>query len=102
MKYLIVVCLLFATLAQAEEDKVAKEFFCRYTEGVELVLLPDDCDKQNPTLGWAAYAVELATGKRAEGCWIAGADETVAISLRISSKEFLDYVIYKSKFSPRY
>ena len=93
---------MFTSLVHAEDAVTAKEFFYKYTEDVEMVLLPDNCDKQDVSRGWIAYAVELTTSKRADGCWVYGPHETVNITLTIRENEYADYVFYKSKFNPRY
>lgn len=96
MRYLLMALLLPITCLA---DETAKSFHYQYTQDVEIVLLPDQCDKQDVSSGWIAYATN-GTDK-ANGCW-RHHGETVQIWLDAGSGKFIDYEIYKSKFEARY
>ena len=97
-----------ASVANAEDEPIPKEFYMDYTPDVQLVLEYDQCDKSDVSRGWAAYAIELSTQRKATGCWLYSKDETVTIHISIGTdpktggEQFLDYRLYKSKFTPRY
>ena len=99
-----------AKVASAEEVKepLPSEFYMDYTPDVQLVLQYDQCDKSDISRGWAAYAIELSTQRKATGCWGYTENETVTIHISIGTdpdtggEKFLDYRLYKSKFTPRY
>jgi hypothetical protein len=98
---------MFIKAASAEEP-IPSEFYMNYTPDVQLVLEYDQCDKSDISRGWSAYALELSTQRKATGCWLYSQEETVTlhISLGINEQtggeEFLDYRLFKSKFTPRY
>jgi hypothetical protein len=98
---------MFMAVASAEEE-LPSEFYMNYTPDVQLVLEYDQCDKSDVSRGWSAYAVELSTQRKATGCWLYSQEETVTlhISLGVNAQtggeEFLDYRLFKSKFTPRY
>ena len=97
MKYLALA--LLATNAMA--DEMPKAFVHQYTDTVQIVLLPDVCNKADLSQGWQAYATEA--DKRADGCWIHAKDgQTVLIWLEISKGNYLDFQLYKDKFEARY
>lgn len=99
-----------ANYASAEEkqDPIPTEFYMDYTPDVQLVLEYDQCDKSDISRGWSAYAIELSTQRKATGCWLYSQEETVTIHISIGTdpetggEKFLDYRLFKSKFTPRY
>lgn len=108
--YLFMFCLImglgYYNKAFADEP-IPKEFYMDYTPDIQLVLEYDQCDKSDTSKGWAAYAIELSTNRKATGCWGYSQNETVIIHISIGTDEtggerYLDYQLYKSKFKPRY
>lgn len=79
--------------------EMADRFEMMYTPEVKLVLLPDQCDKSNVAMGWLAYAGQVSTKDKAEGCWRHLDDDKIQIYLDAGNKQYLDYVLYKDKFN---
>jgi hypothetical protein len=106
----LLIALAFSPNASAEEppEQLPSEFYMDYTPDVELVLGYDQFDKSDISMGWMATAHDKSQNRTATGRWYYSPDETVTIhiSLGINPKtggeEFLDYRLFKSKFTPRY
>jgi hypothetical protein len=96
-----------ASIASAEEP-LPSEFYHEYSPDVELILGFDQFDKSDLSLGWQASAHEKSTNRTATGRWYYSPNETVTIHISIGTdpatgaEQFLDYRLFKSKFTPRY
>ena len=104
MKTIIALLALLATSAgsSAKAEEMAKSFVYQYTPNVEIVLLPDVCDKADLSQGWIAYA-ENEKHEKANGCWQHSQDgKTIIIVLDIGDGKYLDYQLYAEKFTARY
>jgi hypothetical protein len=98
MKYLALFSL-FAFNAVAGD--LPKEFVHHYTPSVDIVLMPDVCNKADLSQGWIAQARE--GDKHADGCWIYSKhQDTVLIYLDAGNGVYLDYELYKSKFEAKF
>jgi len=95
---LIAICLTGCTVAHAED--MPKQFEYQYTPEVQIVLLPDVCDKSDASKGWQAYA-KSTNGDKAIGCWM-HKDNTVLIWVEVKPHEYIDFEFYKDKFKPVY
>jgi hypothetical protein len=103
----LLLAVVFSPNASAEEP-LPSEFYHEYTPDVELILGFDQFDKSDLSLGWQASAHEKSTNRTANGRWYYSPNETVTIHISIGvdpatgAEQFLDYRLFKSKFTPRY
>jgi hypothetical protein len=103
----LLLAIVFSNPVLAEEP-LPSEFYHEYTPDVELILGFDQFDKSDLSLGWVASAHEKSTNRTATGRWYYSPNETVTIHISIGvdpktgAEQFLDYRLFKSKFTPRY
>lgn len=88
---------------------IAKEFFYEYVPDNEMVLLFDQCDKSNVSLGYQAEVRQHSTGNKAQGCWrrlIQTKDglpiEWIFIDIDLGDKKKADFQFRAKQFSPRF
>jgi hypothetical protein len=101
MKHLLIIVLLSPLFAYAD-DVLPTSFEMMYTPQVKIVLEQDQCDASNVAMGWHSYALNEVTQERATGCWRHLDDHRVQIYLDAGDKKYLDFVLFKAKFSPVY
>lgn len=101
---LVALCMpmLSCSTAQAEVQlPVAYSYWIQ--PDIEIVLTPMKCDG-GPDAGYVAEAHNREQGKHAHGCWRESVHDTVQIWLEPDDqpRNYIDLVLYKSKFKPVY
>lgn len=95
----ILIAALLGCATASHGQELADRFETMYTADVKIVLLPDQCVKSDISMGWMAYAEQLSTKEKADGCWRHLDDDKIQIYLDVGNKTYLDYVLYKEKFN---
>ena len=95
---------LTSSFAMAEDAEILpKQFVYNYNENTQVILHPDVCTLVDPTVGWAAEAINRETGDKAPGCWRhTGDGKTVTIFLEAGPHKFIDMQVYTFRFNPEY
>lgn len=95
---------LTSSVAMAEDSEILpKQFVYNYNETTKVILHPDVCTMVDPTVGWAAEAINLENGDKAPGCWkYTGDGKTVTIFLEAGPHKYIDMQVYTSRFQPEY
>jgi hypothetical protein len=98
----IVALLATSAILSAHADQNAARFVHQYTDDVKITLYPDQCDKSNVSMGWVAQA-KKDTGETADGCWRHHTSgDTVEIHLDAGGGTYIDYQLYKDKFTAEF